>query len=264
MLNIRDLEKRWFKHKLKSYSPYLIIILSLCIFFIVIFTFIDFKKEYERIFETYITKVKTLIPAKEEKVEEKVTLVSTPMEKSFEQKVMNAENSLKLSPSLGFLYKLQHSTLPHQNHKQSIKKKTQTIQNIPNEEIIEEVQNLQVDNALELKEEEIKKVTIKRRNITEDIQHIIKRFKKNNNPTLSLFIAKKYYEIGDYHKAYNYAFITNQINRNIEDSWIVFSKSLVKLNKKEMAVNTLKEYIANSHSSSAQILLDEITSGKFK
>ena len=79
-----------------------------------------------------------------------------------------------------------------------------------------------------------------------------------------ILIAKKYYELGEYHKAYNYALITNQIDRDIEASWIIFAKSLVKLKQKDMAIKTLKQYLESSHSSSAKILLDEILSGKFK
>jgi tetratricopeptide (TPR) repeat protein len=86
----------------------------------------------------------------------------------------------------------------------------------------------------------------------------------NNNPALSLFVAKKYYELGDYAQAYNYALITNQINRDIEASWIIFTKSLVKLNKRDQAIQTLKDYIESSSSNTARILLEEIQSGKFK
>ena len=96
---------------------------------------------------------------------------------------------------------------------------------------------------------------------TEDV---IKRFKKNNNPALSLFIAKKYYELENYDQSYNYALITNEINDNIDSSWIIFAKSLVKLNKREEAIKTLNKYIQHSHSNQAKILLDEIKSGKFK
>jgi len=109
-----------------------------------------------------------------------------------------------------------------------------------------------------------KKLLITHQNTYNDIAEIIKRFKKNNNPALSLFVAKKYYELGNYRQAYNYALMTNEINKDIEISWIIFTKSLVKLGKKRDAIKTLKEYIQQSHSNSAQILLDEIQSGKFK
>jgi len=56
----------------------------------------------------------------------------------------------------------------------------------------------------------------------------------------------------------------NDINKEIESSWIIFAKSAVKLGKKRQAINSLNQYISKSHSSSAKILLDEIRSGKFR
>ena len=97
-----------------------------------------------------------------------------------------------------------------------------------------------------------------------DIQHVIARFKKSNSPALSLFIAKSYYEQGDYNQAYNYALVTNQIDNNIEASWIVFAKSLVKMGQKEKAISTLKEYIKHSKSNNAKTLLDEIVLGNMR
>ena len=59
-------------------------------------------------------------------------------------------------------------------------------------------------------------IQINKQNTDDDIKHVIKRFKKNNNPALSLFIAKKYYDQGKYSKSYNYALITNGINKGDE------------------------------------------------
>ena len=108
------------------------------------------------------------------------------------------------------------------------------------------------------------KITIKRRESKNDIKRVISRFKQNNNPALSLFAAKKYYELGNYKQAYNYALVTNKINNDIEESWLIFAKALVKLGKKDQAIRTLQKYSNYSHSSNAQILLDEIQRGKFQ
>ena len=107
-------------------------------------------------------------------------------------------------------------------------------------------------------------INITKRTSQKDIKDVIRRFKKSNNPALSLFIAKKYYELGKYDKSYNYALITNQIDKNIEASWLIFSKSLVKLGKRKMAINTLRQYIKQSDSPKAKRLLNEILSGKFR
>jgi tetratricopeptide (TPR) repeat protein len=146
--------------------------------------------------------------------------------------------------------------------KVSPKKQESEVQEVKTEVVTTEV----VQEAQEPKLSITKKstMTIRRNKDGDDLKDVIRRFKVNNSPALSLFIAKKYYQMGDYQKSYNYALITNQINSNIESSWIIFAKSLAKLGKKEMAISMLKQYIDNSHSSRAKILLEELKSGKFK
>jgi len=97
-----------------------------------------------------------------------------------------------------------------------------------------------------------------------DIKNLIKRFEKNSNPSLSLFIARKYYKLGIYDKAYKYALITNEIDNKIEGSWLIFTKSLVKLGRKQKAIDLLTKYIKHSDSQNAKLLLSDIKSGKLK
>jgi len=123
-----------------------------------------------------------------------------------------------------------------------------------------------------IKEKKVKKkklivkntIKINRQNTKNDMNIILQRFKHTNNPALSLFIAKKYYFLKDYKKSYKYAFITNELDNKIEDSWIIFIKSMVKLDKKARAIKTLKSYISFSNSKKAKQLLNEINSGKFQ
>ena len=278
MLNTRDLEERWLNYKIKSYIPHATIAISLLV--IVVVTSIFFNADKEEKKSTLISEIKetkqishvqtavikvteTTPPEKEALQIEKITVEEIPRAIASitqDNSLKNNKNRpLKLSPSLDFMKKMQHSSLPYYQEESTVQVNSVS-------EIVEEVQELDIEEYSEatVVEEKAKKISIKRHNTTDDIRHIIKRFKKNNNPALSLFIAKKYYELGEYHKAYNYALITNEIDREIDASWLVFAKSLVKLNQKEMAIKTLNKYIENSHSSSAKILLDEISSGKFK
>ena len=50
----------------------------------------------------------------------------------------------------------------------------------------------------------------------------------------------------------------------MDESWIIFAKSLVKLGKTEQAKKTLQAYIGESNSDSARSLLDSIERGSFK
>ncbi len=277
MLNTRDLEQRWLRYKIKFYIPHFIIFTSIIVISIIVLTFFNSDKKNikelaQEINQTLIemqtdkeVTIKTPKTALTKEVTEVINIdyKETPIiaPKIQENKLSNIEdNSLKLAPSLDFMKSMQHSTLPYYKEEPAIENEEVSV-------IVEEVQELEPVEEIQqeaVAEEEIKQIIIKRRDASSDIRDIIKRFKKNNNPALSLFVAKKYYELGEYHKAYNYALITNQIDRDIDASWIIFAKSLVKLKQKDMAIKTLKQYLESSHSSSAKILLDEIISGKFK
>ena len=282
MLNTRDLEERWLKYKIKSYIPYATIVLSSIVIIIVVSIFLNSNKVEKKTTlspeikvekEVQQVKIKTILTKATEAIEktpptkEAIQIQKTTVEEvpktiaivSQGNSIKRQEASLKLSPSLDFMKKMQHSSLPYYQEESAIEQESTS-------QIVEEVEELEIEENTDttVVEEEPKKISIQRRDSADDIRGIIKRFKKNNNPALSLFIAKKYYELGEYHKAYNYALITNEINSDIDASWIVFTKSLVKLNQKDMAIKTLKQYIEDSHSSSAKILLDEIISGKFR
>ncbi|WP_455756533.1 CDC27 family protein [Sulfurimonas sp.] len=252
MLNLNELENRWLHYKIKSYIPHAIIGF-LAITIAIAISSINFSKE-----ESKKTIQKEVL--KESKKTEKPILKETKVIKKVIVKSGTTEQNEKLliTPSLKFLRNIQNDSQEYYNEEVIVKKEKKIVQ----EQIVPKPQVEEITP-----EEEVVKhntIDITRQNTQEDIQHVIKRFKKSNNPALSLFVAKKYYELGEYNRAYNYALITNELNNNIEDSWIVFSKSLVKLGKKEKAIEILNKYVNNSHSSRAKILLDNIKSGKLK
>jgi len=107
-------------------------------------------------------------------------------------------------------------------------------------------------------------IVIQHKDTNQDIKNLIVRFTKTNDPKLSLFIAKKYYKIGDYSNSYKYALITNDLDSGIEESWLLFVKSLVMLDRKKRAIDTLKKYIDSSGSKNGKILLDDIKNGKIR
>ena len=277
MLDVIELESRYKTYKIKSYIPHAIIAISTIIISITLFVINSTSSitiEPEINIQSMQSEKKEPVKPKEEITPKKQIVKEVtnkelkPVEKAPIKKVEVTQPQIPikkeikektiLTPSLDFMKKMRDDTLPYYESPKEDSKVSISNTKAPKE-------------TLEIKKEPVEKksskkssIMIKRQNTQEDISHVIKRFKKNNNPALSLFVAKKYYELGDYHKSYNYALITNEINNNIEASWIIFAKSLVKLNKKEMAIKTLKKYIEHSHSNRANILLDEIISGKFK
>lgn len=256
MLNIHELETRWLHYKIKSYTPYAIVSIIIIAGITIAFSF-DFNTKSE--ITTYTSKeelkkeiVKKVIPTVEVK---QVSLEDTQ------------ENTKTLiSPSFNFMDSMRSSSPSYATHKTKTYKKTKAntkkdIKVKPTRKIVKKEIKVEVPKV-----EVVKKnlINIKRRNTQKDIQHVIARFKKSNNPALSLFIAKKYYELKDYDQAYNYALITNGLNNDIEESWIIFAKSLFMLNKRAKAIETLDRYIKYSHSFKAKLLLDKIRLGKLK
>jgi len=280
MLNTRDLEKRWLHYKIKSYIPHTVIFVSVTVIIIIvlILTIPSKTKEEQKTEAVAITK--PIVKIKAEQNNTAVTKIkepiNTPLQKVAQAPVLNSQKDTKLTltPSMSFMKHIQnqeqqpyyttiHAETKKVKKEQKRRRKMAEKQPAVEEEYLDvkEKKNSQSDEKEQPKKQII---TIERRDSQHDIQEIVKRFKKNNNPALSLFVAKKYYELGNYEQSYNYALITNGINNGIEASWLIFAKSLVKLHKKEMAVKTLREYINFSHSGNAKILLNDIESGKFK
>ena len=81
---------------------------------------------------------------------------------------------------------------------------------------------------------------------------------------MSLFLAKYYYAQGKYKMSRNYSLVTNELDPNIDESWILFAKSLVKLGDINKAKKTLKSYIEHTNSLKAKELYKKINEGKFK
>ena len=214
MLNVNNLEKRWRKYKIKSYVPHIVIFISLSIIFVII----SIVKNNE-LHNNTIEEVKIEKEVDEVKLVTKQNAIS-----------INENKKLLLSPSLNFISNIKHSSISRYDNGEVDSSKVQKKNKVQKKKIKkpEVVETKEIKKTIEKKS-----IQITRQNTQEDIEHVIKRFKKNNNPALSLFVAKKYYELEDYHKSYNYALITNEINDNIEASWIIFAKSLVKINEKD-------------------------------
>jgi tetratricopeptide (TPR) repeat protein len=268
MLNIHDLERRWLKYKIKSYSP--LLFSSVAITILLGFSIVYFFSQ-EQAQEDVATKVpepvKTTPLVQEHNntppvMQAKVTQapIEVPQNTTEVKQPVN-EETLVLKPSLRFMdniedglnnYYVSDETIQTNDYDQQ--RRHQQINTIPQDTIIEQ----------NTKEETKQNLSIIRHKDKTDLSDVIRRFKKNKNPTLSLFIAKKYYKMGEYQKSYNYALMTNEINKDIEESWLIFAKSLVKLGQHELAMATLKSYLKSKDSTSAKTLLNKIETGEFR
>ncbi len=288
MLNTRDLEKRWLHYKIKSYIPHAVIFVSTVVIVIIVLILTapskitEDKKSTTKNITKPIVQTKPIVKMKSEQnittVQEITKVITAPQQAIAKVPLVNSTKKTKLTlvPSMSFMRHIQseeqqpyYSTIHPEVKKVQKSRKRDKItqqQSVVEEEYIDINKKEQKKAVPKVQKEQEQKhvITIERRDSQKDIKEIITRFKKNNNPALSLFVAKKYYELGNYEQAYNYALITNGINNDIEESWLIFAKSLIKLHKRDMAIKTLREYIHYSHSGNAKILLDDIKSGAFK
>ena len=109
-----------------------------------------------------------------------------------------------------------------------------------------------------------KKVELKIKETTsiQAYKDVEKRFYQSHDIDDALFLAKGYYKRKAYHKAAYWALETNKINSDIEESWLIFARSKIKLGKKEEAIHILKSYIKASNSPKARALLKRLDEKK--
>ena len=278
MLNIEELEERWLRYTLKRKIPLFLITLISISAIIGIGVFI-LNKSTDSALNKIANQHKSVEEVSISKSEEVINAVNI-----IKDKVPSVQNELKtivLKPALAFeRNQVLVSDIPIYIPQSTLYKPT-VIQSSSSSSIIQaENQVSSVAKVIASTSKDILRIpepdnvnvvktrknelVINKRNSEIDLQDVINRFKKNRNPKLSLHIAKKYYSLGKYDKSYNYALMTNQIDEEIEDSWIIFAKSLYKLGEEKMAIKTLNSYIKSSESIKASLLLNNMKKGIFQ
>jgi hypothetical protein len=216
MLNIVDLEKRWLRYKIKQLAPYgagsLLVVGG-----VIWYSFVTLQEPTSQKPQKTLEKQKTTIvtsthTTKSSDDNVKVVKPSThtitkqethqtqqqPIQKNRKTTNTQANTTAQttvLHPSMGFISQLEQHTQknlsfspPSQmieaKEKKSTRKKPQKSSQRKTT-VQQTTQNIETST-----------ITIDRKNTLHDIDNVIQRFKKNHNPALSLFIAKKYYEMG--------------------------------------------------------------------
>ncbi|MCK9373887.1 MAG: CDC27 family protein [Sulfuricurvum sp.] len=260
MIDIHNLERRWLKYKIKAYLPYAITAFSLIVLFIGTFVLWPEPTEGSKSSETFH-------PAQKIHTDSSATPPgSTPQ-----------NTTTILEPSMDFVHSFSPTSAAVESAPVSAnvvitKPVTKTALPLPKTPApkppvlmpppVPATPSLAVQKVVAPQPSET--LSINRNETALDIGELEKRFKENANANLGLFIARYYYDHGNYSEAYNYALKTNAINSRIDESWLIFSKSLVKLGKTEQAKKTLQLYISQSGSDSARGLLDTIERGSLK
>jgi hypothetical protein len=286
MLNVHELERRWMRYKIRRYIPVGIAAVSLiglaaaAVYIWPLFTAPGTDSEDKPVAQTQ----QPTSPAPAAEPAEKAPAVTAETVPSAAEQprepVASAAPKNVLSPSMNFIHRLEVSASVHETEKRVFRAApapvretamTQTTSPAPDErKVTAEKPQIRSEETPAKKpfiavktEPKAHRVSITQEEAN-DLNDVIKRFETNKNPALSLFLARRYYDLEQYSLSYEYALRTNEIDSSIEESWLLFARSLVKLGRKDEALKTLGSYAKHSKSARAKMLLDEIREGKFQ
>jgi tetratricopeptide (TPR) repeat protein len=239
MLDIRNLEDRWKKYNKKRKRPFYLVISSvlLLLFAIAItqFKHIDILKSF-----SFMTTNK----AKSNLTE--TANVSTKTE------LIDASSNTKTVFLLNEEFtqlELKKAIITKPQEK-SIEKKTSMLP-IDEDELFTEND---ISKPI-IKKKPVNFIKIANSNAYKDVE---RRFRRSHNINDSIFLANMYYKKKNYQKAIHWSMQTNKLDNNIEESWLIFAKSKVKLGHKNEAMRVLKAYIKRSNSYEAKKLLKKL------
>jgi len=252
VLDIPSLERRWLKYKIKRSIPYLAVVIAIILIPSIIIISLN-------------TNNNAVPPQTDKKIiQKKVQPMPIPMD----------EAPMVLEPSMQFVQSLPLSTSATTvSSPSTLKTSTKIVisqkpipplTTLPSSQIKQASTSLPIISPTIQPSSTNKPSTINRDTAAFDIHEIEERFKNNSNPHLGLYIARYHYDHGNYSEAYNYALKTNAINNTIEESWLIFTKSLIKLGRTDQAKKTLQLYISQSNSDSARSLLESLEKGDSK
>jgi hypothetical protein len=236
MLDVSKLERRWLKYKIKSMLPYASVLTVIIVLGFTIPLLLSTSTSlHSSIKKESVKKIKKTLPPVSNK----------------------DESSMILEPSMQFL---QSMNLPSTSTQSviSTQKSTAPVKIVTSQPAMDTAVLPPITKSLHAPVQKEKIASIKRDNNAFDIHELEERFKNNSNPNLGLYIARYYYDHGNYTESYNYALKTNAINSTLDESWLIFAKSLVKLGKEDQAKKTLQLYISNSNSQNAKNYLDTL------
>jgi len=245
MYDIRPLEEEWAKYRKKQRKPFFLFVLTVLLLGAGT-GFLYYMKEKGlisldmNITKKTVTKPIVFVENKPLNRLEEVEKVSQPM---FVQQQESSDEIVE--------------DLPLSNHGK-LRKKPRVKMNIVTTEIPT------VKKHVEEEEKPHKRVHLAITEISGSsaYQEVADRFRETQDTDDSLFLAKAYYNQGNYKKAAYWALQTNNVNSGIEESILIFAKSKVKLGHKHEAIRILTKYIKQTDSMNAKILLEKIKKGK--
>lgn len=282
--DIIDLEKKWFKYKVKQKSKLYIFIL-LCI---AIFSFVFYKiyspeqilmptkpivkkiekesdlkqiistKKIEKLSikakapiknTTVITKIEESNETKIDIVKPTKIIVKKDNSKPFHFKLKPTDQGSELFSSNGFL------TL---NVKNRVNQQNIALEN--NNKVVQPIRETQINTIKPVEKKPKAKISIDMEEI-DTIAYLKDKYYATSSIVFALMLAEEYYYEKKYNDSLKWSLTANDIDSQNTKSWYWFAKSKVKLGQKEDATRALQAYLSNNSSKRLSTLLHKIELG---
>jgi len=281
---IVELEKKWFRYKVKQKSKLYIILTSL----IIIITLISYQfyktknldtnivtnnikikenfkvakkknppkiKEYKEINST-ITK----IDKKEKKI---IKVTKQSIDTNFTKEKIDTKKML-VKDNKSYYFKLEPTIQGNElfssngflNYNSPIQRK----ENKSTQKVIPPIKQVKkiMSNKDTINKNSSISINIKEMDRT---TYLKEKFYKTSSIVFALMLSEEYYYDSKYNKALEWSLIANEIDPQNTRTWYWFAKSKVKLNQKDDAIKALKAYLSNNKSKRLNTLLHKIELG---
>ena len=270
MINIKELEKRWLKYKTKSFMllAFMVTIIGSLIYggYYILYK-LDFggsRKEHKKAVMSAVRVVDKNISMATPPPTHIPTATPTPTPTPIKKDI------IQLAPNIPIV--------DFDNNRVDIKKKPIEVVDVKHKKkLVKRVKKHIRDKlAKKVKSKEhkkLKKVVVHKKKIenrrkkidlkvtTNNYMSIMKeKFHKYRNPRDALLIAKAYYRAGNYKNSEIWALKANELDKNSEESWLLFAKSKDALGKRKEALKILIAYYNRTKSPNAKLLIEKISS----
>lgn len=242
MHDIKLLEEEWFRYQKKKRKPWYIFFFVLFLLSVVMFFFVNNNEIHTNFFSKYISKMgkKVKSPFTDNGVEVKLVLINEPLKRLEIKRSTNKQPSSEIDTNI---VNSEASDL---------------LVDIP---ILEEKNDQEISSEDQENQKKVHLDIIETTSVSayEDVE---KRFYQSHDIDDALFLAKSYYKKGNYKKSEKWAFEANKLDENLEESFLIFVKSKIKLGHKNEARTLLEGYLKTNDSKDVRVLLHQIIENK--
>lgn len=245
MYDMKPLEEEWLKYKKKKRKPFYIlfsILIFLLLFFFFVFNTNELKLNFFSEYFKSITKI----------TKHKLS-VSEPSDKKY--LLRNAALT-----RIEIIDKGGDNELTYFSSNEKVDTTSEDVLvDIP---ILDEVSENKVSSERDTQQAKVHLDIIESTSLSayEDVE---KRFYHSHDIDDALFLAKSYYKKGNYKKSEKWAFEANKLDSELEESFLIFVKSKMKLGQKNEVISLLNQYLKHNDSKDASNLLKQIEDNKF-